>query len=70
MSSVAKVIEVIGQSEKSWDDAVQKVLEETARTVENIQEIWVSGMKAVVENDRISEYRITAKVTFLVKGRG
>ncbi|MFW6201484.1 MAG: dodecin family protein [Gemmatimonadota bacterium] len=68
MSSIAKVIEVIGQSEESWDDAVRNVLEETAKTVDNVREIWVESMKAVVENDRIAEYRVTAKVTFLVEG--
>ena len=70
MSSVAKVIEIIAQSEESWDHAVHEALEEASKTVDNIQEMWVSGMKAVVENNRIAEYRITAKVTFLVEGHG
>jgi dodecin len=64
--SVVKVIEVIAQSEKSWDDAVQNALTEVSATVKNIKEIWVSGMKAVIENNRIVEYRLTAKVSFVV----
>jgi flavin-binding protein dodecin len=68
MSSIAKVIEVIAESEKSWDDAVKNCLSEVSETVQNIREIWVSSMKAVVENNRIVSYRITANVTFLVKG--
>jgi flavin-binding protein dodecin len=68
MSSIAKVIEVIAESEKSWDDAVKNCLSEVSETVQNIREIWVSSMKAVVENNRIVSYRITANVTFLVRG--
>jgi flavin-binding protein dodecin len=68
MSSIVKVIEVIGQSESSWDDAVKSCLGEVSKTVDGIKEIWVSGMKAVVENNEIVEYRLTAKVSFVVQG--
>jgi flavin-binding protein dodecin len=70
MSSIAKVIEVIAESEKSWDDAVNNCLSEVSRTVDDVKEIWVSSMKAIVENKRVVRYRITANVTFLVKGHG
>src|SRR5687768_9667783 len=63
--SIVKVVEVIAQSQTSWDDAVQKALTEVSATVNNIKEIWVSGMKAVVEDNRIVEYRLTAKVSFV-----
>lgn len=69
MSSIAKVIEIIAESDESWDDAVQNALTEASRTVDDIREIWVSGMKAIVENGKISRYRLTTKVTFRVKGR-
>jgi dodecin len=68
MATIVKVIEVIAQSEKSWDDAVKNALDEVAKTVDNVKEIWVSGMKAIVEEGRITEYRLTAKVSFVVKG--
>jgi flavin-binding protein dodecin len=67
MSSIAKVIEVIAESDKSWDDAVKNALAEAARTVDDIKEIWVSGMKAIVENNEVVRYRITAKITFVLK---
>jgi flavin-binding protein dodecin len=69
MSSIAKVIEVIAESEKSWDDAVKNAVTETAKTVENITEIWVASMKAVVENNKVTKYRITARITFVLTGR-
>jgi dodecin len=68
MSSIVKVVEVIAQSEKSFDDAVEQALQEAAQTIDDIKEIWVSGQKAIVENNRIVEYRVTTKISFLVKG--
>ncbi len=68
MSSIVKVIEVLAQSEKSFDDAVQSALTEAAKTVDGIKEIWVGGMKALVENNRIVEYRVTTKISFVVEG--
>jgi flavin-binding protein dodecin len=70
MSSIAKVIEIIDESDTSWDDAVQNALTEASKTVDDIKEIWISGMKAIVENNKIARYRLTAKVTFVLKGRG
>lgn len=67
MSSIAKVIEVIGESENSFDDAVEHALEEVTRTVDDVKSIWVENMTAVVEEQRIVRYRVNAKVTFLVK---
>ena len=69
MSSIAKVIEVIAESDKSWDDAVKNALAEAAKTVDDIKEIWVSGMKAIVENNKVVRYRLTAKITFVLKAK-
>lgn len=69
MSSIAKVIEIIAESEISFDDAVKQGLAEAARTVDNIKSIWVDNMTAVVENNEIVRYRVDAKVTFVVEGR-
>lgn len=70
MSSIAKVIEIIAESDKSWDDAAKKALAEASKTIDNIKEIWVSSMKAVVQNNKIVQYRLTANITFVLKGRG
>lgn len=68
MSSIAKVIEVIADSEESWDDAARNAVAEAARTVEKIKSVWIDNLSAVVDNGRITHYRVNAKVTFLVKG--
>ncbi len=67
MSTVAKVIEIIAESNTSWDDAAKNALAEASKTVEDIKEIWISGFKAIVEKQKIARYRVTAKVTFVLK---
>jgi flavin-binding protein dodecin len=66
MSSIAKVIEIIAESDQGWENAVENALAEASKTVDDIREIWVSGVKAIVENNRIVRYRVTAKVTFVL----
>lgn len=61
---VVKVIEVLAQSEKSWEDAVQVALTEAAKTVRGIKTIYVKDMQAIVENDRIVQYRVNTKISF------
>ena len=68
MSSIAKVIELIGESENSFDDAVREALEEAKKTVQEIKSIYVENMTAVVEDGEIAHYRVNVKVTFLVRG--
>ena len=65
--SIAKVIEVIGESEKGWDDAIQTALNEAGKTVNNIVGIDILGMSGKVENNKITEYKANVKVAFLVK---
>lgn len=64
--SVVKVIEVIGASEKSFDDATHNVLNEAAKSVNNISSIFIKEMKAQVENNKIVSYGVNAKVSFKV----
>jgi len=68
MSTIVKVIEVIAQSEKSFDDAAQHAVREVAKTVKNIKSIWIDNLTGTVDGDRITEYRVNARVSFLVEG--
>jgi flavin-binding protein dodecin len=69
MSSIVKVIEIIAQSEKSWDDAAQMAVGEAAKTVKNIKSVWVDNFSGECENNRIVRYRANVKISFLVEGR-
>ncbi len=64
--SVAKVIEVIAESDVGWEDAARRAVAEASETVNNIKGLWVEGMQAVVEADSIVKYRLNAKITFVV----
>ena len=66
--SIVKVVEVIAQSDKSFDDAAQNAVKEVAKTVKQIKSIWIDNFTGSVEGDRITEYRVNAKVSFLVEG--
>jgi hypothetical protein len=67
MSSIVKVLEVIAQSKKSFDDAAQQAVREAAGSVRGIKSIWIENFSGVVEGDRIVEYRVNAKLSFLVE---
>jgi hypothetical protein len=65
--AIHKVIEVLSQSEKSWEDATQRAVADAGKTVENIKSIWVKNFEAVVKDNKILEYRVNANITFEVK---
>ena len=70
MAAMVKVIEVLAQSEASWEDATRVALEEASKTLRGIQSIYIKDMQAVVENDRIVQYRINAKISFVLERDG
>ncbi len=66
MSKVVKVIEVLSQSDKSWEDAAQKAVTEASKSVRNIKSIYIKDKSAKVKDNKIVKYRITAKISFLI----
>jgi flavin-binding protein dodecin len=62
--SVIKVIEVMSNSAKSWEDAAQSAVAEASKSLHNIRSIYIKEMQAVVENNKITEYRINGKISF------
>jgi flavin-binding protein dodecin len=66
--SVAKVVEIISSSDKSFDDAVAVGVERAAQTLENIKSAWVKDQKVKVANGKITEYRVTLKISFVLSG--
>ena len=65
--AVARVTEVIGSSEKSWDDAVQAALERANKTIRGLTGIEVTKMNAHIEDGRIAEYRAHVRITFILE---
>lgn len=68
MSKVVKVIEVLAQSGKSWEDAAKVAVDEATRTLRHVRSIYIKDFEAKVENGKISEYRVTAKISFDLEG--
>ena len=65
--SVVKVIEILAESNVSWEDATQKAVTEAAKTVRNIQTVYIDSQQAIVENDKVVKYRVGAKISFIVQ---
>ena len=64
MAKIVKIIEVMSQSANSWEEATQNVVSEAAKTLRNIRSLYVKEFTAEVENDKVTNYRVNAKVTF------
>ncbi len=65
--SVAKVTEIIASSKKSFDDAIENGIERASKTLKNVTGAWVESQKVVVNDGKVSEYRVAMKVTFILK---
>jgi len=64
MARVVKVIELMSQSPQSWEDAAQGAVTEATKNLRNIRSIYVKEFTAEVDGEKITNYRINAKVTF------
>ncbi|MFL0354171.1 dodecin family protein [Xanthomarina sp. GH4-25] len=65
--AVLKVIEVLSNSDKSWEDATRKAVKEASKTVKNIKSVYVKEQSAIVNGDQVTEFRVNIKLTFEVK---
>ena len=65
--SVARVTEIIASSSKSFDAAVEAGIKRANKTLQNVRAAWVKSQKAIVEKGKITEYRVTLKVTFVLR---
>jgi flavin-binding protein dodecin len=65
--AIAKVTEISASSSKGFEDAIQAGITRAARTLEHIRGAWLKDLKVVVENGRVTEYRVRMKVTFVLK---
>ncbi|MBA2434218.1 MAG: dodecin domain-containing protein [Chthoniobacterales bacterium] len=64
MAKVLKVIELLAQSDKSWEDAAQSAVKEASKTLRGVRSIYIKNFEASVENGKVRQYRVNAKVSF------
>ncbi|MDT0557698.1 dodecin family protein [Ichthyenterobacterium sp. W332] len=65
--AVLKVIEILANSDKSWEDATRKAVKEASKSVKHIKSVFVQSQSAVVEGADVTEFRVNVKITFEVK---
>ena len=63
--SLAKVIEVIAEG-KTIEGAIDAAVKEASNTVRNIKHVYVEGIQALVDDIKVTKYRVNVKVTFVV----
>ncbi|WP_318309560.1 dodecin family protein [Flagellimonas crocea] len=65
--AILKVIEVLANSSKSWEDATNNALEQASKSVKNIRSIYINEQSATVKDGKIDDYRVNVKITFEVQ---
>ena len=66
--SVARTTEVSASSSKSFEDAISKGINRFSKTINNVEGAWIKEQKVLVKDGEVSEYRVTMKVSFVLKG--
>lgn len=65
--AVLKVIEVLANSNDSWEDATRKAVKQAGKSIKNIKSVYLQEQSAVVDGDDVTEFRVNVKITFEVK---
>ena len=65
--AVLKVIEIMADSGKSWEDAAKNAVEHAAKSVNHIKSAFVQSQSLVVKDGKVTDYRVNVKITFEVK---
>ncbi len=64
--AVLKVVEIMANSDKSWEEAVKNAVKTAAKSIKNIRSVYVKEQTANVSGDNITDYRVITKITFEV----
>ncbi|NND64843.1 MAG: dodecin domain-containing protein [Gammaproteobacteria bacterium] len=65
--SVARVTNIIASSPKSFEDAIEKGIERATKTLKNVKGAWVENMKVTINDNKVDEYRVNMRVTFILE---
>lgn len=67
--AVVKILELLAESEESWEDAARQAVAEASKTVRGIRSVYMSEFQATVENDKIKNYRANVKISFIIESK-
>jgi len=65
--AVMKVIEVMANSSKSWEDATKKAVKHASKSVKYMKSAFVQSQSVVVDDGEVTDFRVNVKITFEVK---
>lgn len=65
--SVVKVVELVGESDRSWEDAVQQAVQAASKTVRNIRGVEVLNWTGEVDGGQITGYKADVQIAFMVE---
>jgi len=65
--AVVNVIELLAESEESWEDAVRQAVAEATKTLRGISSVYVKEFQATVENNKVKNFRVNVKVSFVLE---
>jgi hypothetical protein len=65
--SVARTTEIVSGSSKSFQAALESGIERAAKTLDNVTGAWIQDQKVTIKDGKIEEYRVSLKVTFVLK---
>lgn len=66
--SIYKIIEIVGTSEKSWEDAAKTAVETAGKTLEDLRVAEVIKQDVTVENGKVTSYRTRLNISFKYHG--
>ena len=64
--AVMKTVEIMSESEKSFEDAIERAVKRTSKTVKNIRSAYVNEMTTSIKDNKIDKFRVNVKITFEV----
>ncbi len=62
--AVLKVIEILSNSESSWEDATKKAVKHASKSLKNIRSVYVQDQSASVKDGEVVDFRVNLKITF------
>jgi dodecin len=65
--SVARVTEITSSSPKSFEEAMRVGVARATKTLQNVTGAWLKSQEIVIDDGKITEYRVRLKVTFILK---
>jgi len=68
--AAVNVVELLAESQEGWEDAARQAVAEATRTIRGVRSVYISEFQAIVENDKVSAFRVNAKVSFVLERGG